>query len=237
MKKIVIALAVVFSLPIMVFAQQKATEGMGAIVSDVRYSESYQDLESGMDGFMSDITVRITPYETVETTAALCFQEGEMEAYRDMAGMLPSEMFDLYEEAVQSQQEHSTYQAGEYDTIFHARWDTCNFVIWVDCKRGADRYIVSQLVPSKASQITQSINEMTLPSISVYPNPVSSYLNIECTNAMDKIELLNTVGQSVYVKQSSSKQETINLESIDKGVYILKIDSGKQNILKKIVVR
>lgn len=70
-------------------------------------------------------------------------------------------------------------------------------------------------------------------SITVYPNPVSSILNIDVTNAMElpeNIVIYNTLGQTVkHLKVSSLSDFSVDVSSLANGVYLLKITGQNQN--------
>ena len=67
---------------------------------------------------------------------------------------------------------------------------------------------------------------------SVYPNPSSDVLNIRTNEPIDKVELYNTIGQLIVAKKTTN----INISSINIGVYILKIYSGKRIVTKKVMI-
>jgi len=81
-----------------------------------------------------------------------------------------------------------------------------------------------------------NINENTLNNnISIYPNPTKDNLTIETnTNTAQKLEILNLIGQTVYTN-SINKKAVINTSAFAKGVYILKIYSDKETIVKKFI--
>lgn len=70
--------------------------------------------------------------------------------------------------------------------------------------------------------------------INIYPNPASAYINIDSGN--EKIivwELFDVSGRSVL--KGSSDQ--VNVQSLPKASYILKINTNHQEITKKIIVK
>lgn len=60
----------------------------------------------------------------------------------------------------------------------------------------------------------------------LYPNPTSSNLTIENTDAMDSIAIYNTLGQEVMKKATASSVETISVSDLQAGVYSVKISAG-----------
>ena len=79
---------------------------------------------------------------------------------------------------------------------------------------------------------TASTEDVFENKFSVYPNPSSDVLNIRTNEPIDKVELYNTIGQLIVAKKTTY----INISSINRGVYILKIYSGKRIVTKKVMI-
>ena len=79
---------------------------------------------------------------------------------------------------------------------------------------------------------TASTEDVFENKFSVYPNPSSDVLNIRTNEPIDKVELYNTIGQLIVAKKTTN----INISSINIGVYILKIYSGKRIVTKKVMI-
>ena len=79
---------------------------------------------------------------------------------------------------------------------------------------------------------TASTEDVFANKFSVYPNPSSDVLNIRTNEPIDKVELYNTIGQLIVAKKTTN----INISSINIGVYILKIYSGKRIVTKKVMI-
>ena len=217
-----------------VMAQQTtdkvSLKALSATVEVVGRGET--EVSETSDGIMHSVTVRITPSETTQKTAALCMQEGEMEGYYG-AGYTPLEMFNLYDQAYTAQKGGSMFKEGTYDTVFYNLWDSCAFVIWVCCVSGSDTNIISQPIPS--------YNESSLSMIDVkceiYPNPVAKQLNVVTSNNIEVAELVNSLGQTVYRRSLNSTHTSIDVSDFEKGVYFLRLKNNKNTILKKILIK
>ena len=79
---------------------------------------------------------------------------------------------------------------------------------------------------------TASTEDVFANKFSVYPNPSSDVLNIRTNEPIDKVELYNTIGLLIVAKKTTN----INISSINIGVYILKIYSGKRIVTKKVMI-
>ncbi len=72
-------------------------------------------------------------------------------------------------------------------------------------------------------------------NISIYPNPTKEILTIETNlNTQQKLEIINLIGQTVYTN-SINKKATVNTSAFAKGVYILKLSSDKETVVRKFV--
>ena len=81
-----------------------------------------------------------------------------------------------------------------------------------------------------------STDEVFGSKFSVYPNPSSDVINIRTTETVDKVELYNTLGQSV-IRSNSFDGNQIDINSVKSGLYLLKIYSGNKTVTKKVIVR
>ncbi|MDZ4759108.1 MAG: YCF48-related protein [Bacteroidota bacterium] len=90
----------------------------------------------------------------------------------------------------------------------------------------------------KSVSTTSGINGAELQaSIDVYPNPANNVLNIK-TQLGEKtvLTLCDITGKIVSTKTiNPNTQETMNIESLDKGVYMLYFQSGDRRMVQKLV--
>ncbi len=71
--------------------------------------------------------------------------------------------------------------------------------------------------------------------ISVYPNPAKETITIETDATNQRLEITNLIGQTVYTSYIYNKKATINTSAFAKGVYILKLSSDKETVVRKFV--
>lgn len=80
-----------------------------------------------------------------------------------------------------------------------------------------------------------SNEEFSQETFNIYPNPVSNQLNIQL-NSTEKtqIEIYNILGKRVLTKTIHQSQ-TIQLDNLNSGVYILKLTQNNSTISKKLI--
>ena len=69
-------------------------------------------------------------------------------------------------------------------------------------------------------------------TLKVYPNPTSNMLNVE-GEGMSNIEVYNTVGQLVMSQEVGGNAAQINTESLNNGMYFLRIMANDGNVLNR----
>jgi len=82
-----------------------------------------------------------------------------------------------------------------------------------------------------------SIDDISLQdnSITLYPNPANSNVNISSENVINSIELFNSLGQSVYNTNVKSREKIIDINSLSKGVYVIGVNTENGYIKKKLI--
>lgn len=82
--------------------------------------------------------------------------------------------------------------------------------------------------------IFDEVAESQNTKVSVYPNPTNGVLNI-VVNGNFEYQILNGMGQEV-VNGTAQGTEQVNLSNMSKGVYFLRLNTGSQVNIQKIVV-
>jgi uncharacterized repeat protein (TIGR02543 family) len=78
------------------------------------------------------------------------------------------------------------------------------------------------------------ISETESASIKIYPNPVKDELLIESADlTITKVEILDLSGKTVY--RFNNVKNKINVSLLPKGVYFVKLETGKGIVTKKII--
>lgn len=76
---------------------------------------------------------------------------------------------------------------------------------------------------------TEGVNELGQ-GLKIYPNPTSSFLNIE-GEGMVSVEVYNTVGQRVMMQAVNGNSVQINTENLGNGLYIVRIHANDGTML------
>ena len=92
-------------------------------------------------------------------------------------------------------------------------------------------------MPGQIRLVHQSLlgtEEVTLDSLQVFPNPTNDYIYIRALEKVDKVEVYDLLGKLVLLNKQT---ERVNLSSLSKGLYLVKIYSGEASQVKKIHVK
>lgn len=86
--------------------------------------------------------------------------------------------------------------------------------------------------PEKTFQTwTEGVSELES-SLKLYPNPTSGVLNIH-GEGMISIDVYNTVGQRVMTQEVNGNAVQINTESLNNGMYFIRIKANDGNVLNR----
>ena len=81
-----------------------------------------------------------------------------------------------------------------------------------------------------------SVEDELLTEINLYPNPTNDFIIIEGKNTINNVAIYNQIGQLVKNLEIRNKNIiSINITHLKKGIYFVRVSSGKNAILKKIV--
>lgn len=72
--------------------------------------------------------------------------------------------------------------------------------------------------------------------IKIFPNPSKSIIQIQTTEKIESVELLSITGKRIQ-KLDFKNKSTIDVSSISKGIYLLKIDLEEGSFFEKVVIQ
>ena len=83
----------------------------------------------------------------------------------------------------------------------------------------------------------ESVAEETESSIQLYPNPASNDIHISSNERIEEVRIYNINGQQTIAisQQLSANSCTINIANLNSGIYIVKINTEKGNIVKRFI--
>ena len=85
--------------------------------------------------------------------------------------------------------------------------------------------------------ITTGINNKSFNnSISTFPNPANSEINIISSSAIGNVKLINSVGQIVFENIINSNSYVMNTANFEKGMYVMRIENEKGVSTKKVII-
>ncbi|UXX79536.1 T9SS type A sorting domain-containing protein [Reichenbachiella carrageenanivorans] len=94
---------------------------------------------------------------------------------------------------------------------------------------------------AQAAPTKDEVSEMQAVSLlEIYPNPTSSYLNIEqqqFDGSISQLRITDLSGHMVYQIQEKFTQLSIFVGNWQKGVYMVFFRQGNKEVMKKIVVQ
>jgi hypothetical protein len=75
-----------------------------------------------------------------------------------------------------------------------------------------------------------------LVTVQSFPNPAHTLLQVYSTQTIDNVMLVNLDGQTVYQASGSGHQTVVNVESMQPGIYLLRVFTGKGQTIKKVQI-
>ncbi len=81
-----------------------------------------------------------------------------------------------------------------------------------------------------------SVDDVTLETISLYPNPSNGIVNIDNAEGFH-ITVYDVLGKVITSKANISNQELIDLSNVTSGVYYMKLENEKTSTVKKVVIK
>ncbi len=73
--------------------------------------------------------------------------------------------------------------------------------------------------------------------LNLYPNPNAGIFHIEANDNMTRVQVMDMLGQVVYTAPVNGLQHTIQMDQMHSGIYIVKIDTPKGEIIEKVQIQ
>lgn len=81
------------------------------------------------------------------------------------------------------------------------------------------------------------INDNLAEYINIYPNPSSGFVNISSPEKIDRLMVINIMGQTVLDINPDTGNTQINLENLNQGVYFVNMIVNGQKVTKKLTIK
>jgi hypothetical protein len=72
--------------------------------------------------------------------------------------------------------------------------------------------------------------------VSIYPNPASDYIRIESSKELGFVSIFNSFGELMLKKKLHERQVEIAVKDYPAGVYMMRVETDKERISRKVVV-
>lgn len=95
----------------------------------------------------------------------------------------------------------------------------------------------NQLLEVTEGSGTLSLNNQPDLGFNLYPNPVSSFLNINSKILIHSFEILTLTGQRLFLEDVFNKQLTFDISSLPSGTYFIKLKTDSSNNTLKFIKR
>jgi hypothetical protein len=77
--------------------------------------------------------------------------------------------------------------------------------------------------------------EINRSEVNIYPNPAQEVLQLKANFPMNEVEIVDAVGKTVNRYKSNSSTLQIPLESLNSGIYFLRISSSNGYSTKRFI--
>lgn len=89
------------------------------------------------------------------------------------------------------------------------------------------------------ADINLNVEDQSLRSLKLYPNPTSEIVNLKFNGSVEKISitLYNLLGQELanFEQQLDNGNTSIDISELKSGIYFIKVESGNYSTIKKVV--
>jgi len=132
--------------------------------------------------------------------------------------------------------------SGEELTYVPQQTNTCGpgNLSSIMAQAGTTYYIITGTNDAKATVSINlsgilATNENFLEGFSYYPNPVTNEINLTSKSNIDEVSFFNVVGQKVLSKKLGATHHSIDLSTLQTGLYIMEVSARRKTATYKIV--
>jgi hypothetical protein len=109
-------------------------------------------------------------------------------------------------------------------------------IYFVQLKLGHRKTISKKIIKSNTAAIV--VNANSLNGVRIYPNPLINKLNINFEmnrSENNNIQITNTLGQTIYSKDTLTQKQEIDLSFLESGIYYLRVEGFNVSKVFKII--
>ncbi|KGO90475.1 T9SS type A sorting domain-containing protein [Flavobacterium suncheonense] len=130
------------------------------------------------------------------------------------------------------------------DIVFRTLFSEADYIGEIIPQGAANRVVLVSDFNGTAQVVSRSINDVTLGTTSfnnisglnVYPNPANDFLHITTAiNGVKTIAVYDVMGKEVL--NTTTANETINVSSLNAGIYMVKITEEGKTATRKLVIK
>ncbi len=142
----------------------------------------------------------------------------------------PADFTILYEETIQEDAwvQHyldlSAYEGQMARIAFHHKWSTQKWHVKLDDV---------SVIPIETVSVKENSPEIM---VNVYPNPALDHFVINSTEVIKKVLVFNTMGALISSMELNNVSYNINCSTFSQGLYILRIETSKGVVTKRVSV-
>ena len=129
----------------------------------------------------------------------------------------------------------STGLVWEELTVSYEAADTKNYKFRINKQYGTQGASFDNFLVQCTTCATASISDQKAFEFSVYPNPSINFLNVKTQENLSSLQVLDILGKSIIMKKNV--KETLDISTLNKGVYFLKLISDNGLISTKRFIK
>ena len=98
-----------------------------------------------------------------------------------------------------------------------------------------DLFIDNFQITASSLSDTAGVEDESLVTLNMYPNPAIDVLNISSQSTINTVEIFNVLGQKVITMQVEDTSTEINVSNLNAGIYLIKYEINNSTSTKKFV--
>jgi hypothetical protein len=80
------------------------------------------------------------------------------------------------------------------------------------------------------------ITETSSVFVNVYPNPANSLVRVNASSTIERVRMINALGQVVISENGTSQNHAMNVSQLDNGLYMVEVTTAKGTSTSKLFI-